>query len=77
MNTFTAAYHGTCEACGGRIEPGDEVIYVASAVEHATCEPTEGRVQSGPLVPGPLELRNDVCPDCREERAASGACSCE
>lgn len=37
--TFAAKYHGTCNDCGGRIEPGDECVFVDDKVEHAVCGP--------------------------------------
>jgi hypothetical protein len=36
--SFEAKYHGRCGICDGKIEPGDECVYVDDEVCHIECE---------------------------------------
>lgn len=36
---FGAWHEGSCEECGGEIEPGDDVQFVGGVLVHADCNP--------------------------------------
>jgi hypothetical protein len=42
---FEARYHGPCAECADRIEPGDDVVYVADELVHLRCSEQEKRPQ--------------------------------
>lgn len=68
-HTFHARWRGTCYACRGEIEPGQEVMTVLGlqkVLVHAVCPTDEG--WSDPLADGA-----DVCPTCNLIRP----CDCE
>jgi hypothetical protein len=63
-STFTAQYHGECESCTLRIEPGDEVEYtVGHTLVHVDC--THPPADEAPL---------DICPRCFQARAKNSTC---
>ena len=72
-HTFHARYRGTCDACDGDIEPGQEVIRTGArgVIVHAVCPCDEGLSDEG--WSDPLAGGGDVCPTCNLIRP----CDCE
>jgi hypothetical protein len=63
---FAANYPGTCASCGGRITPGDEVLYgLDDSLEHGEC--------LDDLLTIPAQ---GVCDGCFLTRAVNGSCGC-
>ncbi len=62
---WIAKYRGVCDSCGGEIEVGDEITFVAGTGErhpiHAYCSDSARRKPA------------EVCPHCFMERP----CPCE
>lgn len=62
-----AQYAGTCEACAGRIEPGELIEFVrySGGWMHEVCPP------------GRMDIVREICSECFTERSVTGACMCE
>lgn len=60
--TFTAAYAGTCVACGERFGAGAEIENTGDGYVHAVCPPSA------------LDQQRPACPSCFLELPVSGVC---
>lgn len=62
----TARYQTVCTDCPDPIAEGDRILLTDTGWAHQHCHTT----------PPARHESTDVCPDCHEYRALSGACSC-
>lgn len=70
VTTFEAKYPGTCQECGGEIEPGDEVVYLEDKLVHADVTCSAQREST-------VVVENDICKKCWTTKSVTGACACE
>lgn len=76
---FTARYHGNCEVCEVRVEPGDEVAFSEQSgfLVHELCEGSDqDRPRRGQHRVEQTFEPGDICPVCFIARAVNKTCGC-